>query len=334
MRFDISLKQIADVITANTPYIKDLSLFNGKTGIALFLYHYSDFTGNSFYKEFAGKILEEVSDNISTVSSPGFLDGLTGIGWAIEYFARNGFIDTNTDEALQELDEVIFSAKLQRYITDHDNEDMFGYGLYYLSRLGNNKRVQNAAIRILKEQALLFLAEECEMMLRSKKGTYALHPNVVSSIAFFFLELNRNNIYPEKAAVVLKDLGRHFEAAERFFNDRADTGVLIQLKHAVDLVREKKMGHAMIAYNIDPDPQPETKFVYNTVNESCKAVVHELLYVPYYKSCAGRFLKDALRFFDPADCLQWFVHPSGHYNLALNNGLAGVGMAMLSSVIK
>jgi hypothetical protein len=316
------LKQIADVITANISYTNDVSLFNGKTGIALFLYHYSDYARSSFYKDFAGKMLEEVSDNINSVSSPGFLEGLTGVGWAIEYFARNGFIEADTNEVLQELDESIFSAKLQRYVTEHDNQDMFGYGLYYLSRHGNNKRDECSGLGILKKQALLFLTEECERMLRSNNAPYALHPNVISSVAFFLLELNRHDIYPEKATVLLRDLDRHFETAERFFNDRADRAALKQLKNAVNFCP---------AFS-DPSFQQEREIVFNPINESCKAAFHELVYAPYYKNTAARFLEDALHFFEDADWLRCLLQPSGHYNLALNNGMAGVGIAMLSSV--
>jgi lantibiotic modifying enzyme len=312
------LKQIADIATAGLP-IDDLSLYDGKSGNILFLFHYWKYTGQPFYRDYANNLLDQVSDNIHLVHSPGFLDGVTGIGWTIEYLARNGFIDVQTDEVLDELDEVIFTARFQRYVVDHDNIDMFGYGLYFLSRFDQHRQCSADASMTLKKQALLFLMDECDKMLTFNKNGVLLHPNALASIGYFVMRIQELGIYPGKTRALLKRLSSQFESSRFPFSDPADKFLLMQINNIIE------------GRNNIQDNHLHTTTM-NPIIESCKVALHQLIYSPYYKS-DSRFIKEVFPLLDQKDNLKWFRHPSGAYNLSLNNGIAGIGLALLSSVM-
>jgi hypothetical protein len=312
------LKQMADIATAGLPS-DDLSLYDGKSGSILFLFYYSKYTGQPAYRDYANNLLDQVSDNIHLVHSPGFLDGVTGIGWTIEHLARNGFIDVQTDEVLGELDEAIFAARLQRYVVDHDNIDKFGYGLYFLSRFDQHSQRSVGTAMTLKRQALLFLMDECDKMLTFNNHEVMLHPNALASIGYFVMRIQELGIYPGKTGVLLKRLASQFEPSRFPFSDPADRFLLMQINNAIE-------GRQ----NIQDNHLHQTTL--NPIAESCKAALHQLIYSPYYKSDSC-FIQEVFPLLDQDDNLKWFRHPSGDYNLSLNNGIAGIGLALLSSVM-
>lgn len=111
---DLRLRRIADVLLLNASFTDNPGLLNGKMGIAIFLYHYAQQTGIEIYETYAGELIDEIYEMISTQTSVNFADGLTGIGWGIEYLVRSGFIETDTDEALAEIDKAVYKSNLDR----------------------------------------------------------------------------------------------------------------------------------------------------------------------------------------------------------------------------
>lgn len=129
------LKKIADYQLLQTGYIPENGLFNGKTGIALFFFYYARYTANPIYEDFAGEILEELGKGISVRTPITFANGLCGIGWSIEYMKSQHFIEADTDEILEEIDEKIMERDVRK-IRDHTFEEgLEGIAVYVRSRL-------------------------------------------------------------------------------------------------------------------------------------------------------------------------------------------------------
>src|SRR5450759_41468 len=91
-KVDRRLQRIANVLLLNASFIDNLGLLNGKMGIAIFFFHYSRYTGNKAFEDFAGELIDEIYEEISTLTPMNFEDGLTGIGWGIEYLIRHNFV--------------------------------------------------------------------------------------------------------------------------------------------------------------------------------------------------------------------------------------------------
>lgn len=319
------LARIADIITEDLSSCDDMGLFNGKTGLALFLFRYAKYTGNSFYEDCARKLLDEIAENIDTVSSPGFLDGLTGIGWGIEYLAQNDFIDADTNEVLNELDEVIFAARQQRNLIDWEEDGIFGYGLYFLSRQQNRKGNDNIVTGLLKKQILIFLTDECGKIMEQNKGKGILQVNAVVSTAYFLLEMRKTGIYAGQVESILNAFSQLIKDTHWLFKDRADNFALLKISRAIGLIKGDEVPLNSMFFRDDAN-------VLNPINDSCKVAFHHLLYTPYFKNDGFLFIKNIIPLLDQKDNWKWFVQPSGHYNLSLNNGIAGIGLALLSSI--
>ena len=58
------LQRIANHLVINSIFLDNFGLFYGKMGIVIFFYHYSRYTNNPIYEEFAGELLDEIFEEI------------------------------------------------------------------------------------------------------------------------------------------------------------------------------------------------------------------------------------------------------------------------------
>lgn len=76
----------------NCSFLENFGLFHGKMGIVIFFFHYSHYTNNPLYEEFARGLLDEIFEGIHDKLPIDFENGYLGIGWVIEYLAELKFI--------------------------------------------------------------------------------------------------------------------------------------------------------------------------------------------------------------------------------------------------
>lgn len=94
--------------------IKNLGLLNGKMGLAIFFYHYYKLTNDPLFEDTASELIDEIKDQINIGLSIGFKDGLTGIGWGVEYLIQNGFVEGNAIDVCSEIDQKIMECNPSR----------------------------------------------------------------------------------------------------------------------------------------------------------------------------------------------------------------------------
>ena len=133
------LKQIADHHLLRGLFCREVGLWEGKTGMSLFFFLLSRHTGNRWYEEFAGELLDDVCSNLSLHSSITFSDGLCGIGWAIEFLKKHGFIEGNTDEILEEVDRKVMERDVRRIMDSDLETGLAGIAAYVRSRLESER---------------------------------------------------------------------------------------------------------------------------------------------------------------------------------------------------
>ena len=95
---EILLKRIANHQMLHGSFCGDPGILNGKMGVVIFFFHYARHTGNTLYDEVPIR----------------FSNGLSGIGWGIEYLAQHQFVELSADEALQEIDNKVMERDLLR----------------------------------------------------------------------------------------------------------------------------------------------------------------------------------------------------------------------------
>lgn len=129
------LQRLCNELILRSSYWDSLGLQLGKMGAVLFFFHYARYTGNALYENYAEELFDEIYNDVNKGINYGFANGLCGIGWAVEYLVKQGFIEGDTDDALEEIDRQVMVYDPTR-ISDY----LFANGLdgivcYVLSRL-------------------------------------------------------------------------------------------------------------------------------------------------------------------------------------------------------
>lgn len=230
---DNCLQRIANVLLLNTSLINNIGLLNGKMGIAIFFFHYSRYTGNVIYERYAGELIDEVYEEINLTTPVYFSNGLAGIGWGIAYLVNNGYLECNTDEVLVDIDNAIFNATMESTIPIQDQKELYGFGLFYLSRLKGREHDNYKLNTLKKKQFLLYLMDECERIL-NKDLLFDVPVSVmtlsqINSLLWFILKTRRLALSPVKSDKLVNHLFNYIEATIKNGVDSLDKTIFCRL---------------------------------------------------------------------------------------------------------
>ena len=100
-------QQAIDEITLTGVNNRLLSLNHGLMGKALFFYKYAWLQSETHYGEYAENLVHEIFENVSKNMSIGFMDGLAGIGWCIQYLLSKQLEEGEDNDILVDLDNAI-----------------------------------------------------------------------------------------------------------------------------------------------------------------------------------------------------------------------------------
>lgn len=129
-------KCIHNVILNTTSY-PDIGLLYGKMGCSITFYIMSrniDESHRSIYEMFARRIFDEVISSITKNTPFNFAYGLCGIGWAVDYLISNNFIQGNSIELLEEIDDSIMQINPKRlsHTLEYGLEGLLHYVLAHI----------------------------------------------------------------------------------------------------------------------------------------------------------------------------------------------------------
>lgn len=148
--------QIAKLIQQNGLAGTSQGLMQGNTGLCLFFYHLARNTNNHDYEQLADDLLDKVFENLSTSAFADFENGLSGIGWGIEYLVQNGFTEGDTDEILEEVDNKVFKTLHEENLISFElGNGLTGYLFYLINRLKIPINPNSMAQRINRELLIL-----------------------------------------------------------------------------------------------------------------------------------------------------------------------------------
>lgn len=128
-------QRVVHHLILQSPFIKDMGLFHGKMGIALFFFEYGRHTGCDVYTDIAEELLDDIWEQIHTELSFRFDSGLSGIGWGIEYLLQNRFISGDGNEVCEEIDRIIMQTDLCRLDDLRLDTGLEGISYYVSSRM-------------------------------------------------------------------------------------------------------------------------------------------------------------------------------------------------------
>lgn len=130
---DSLLREITNYLVVNNHLAKGIGLVNGKLGVVIYLFEYARYADRPVYSELAELLLDQVVEGMASVVYPdSFDEGIYGIGWGIEYLYQHRFIDCDTNEVLEEMDQKVSALPLDA-IDDFSSDQGVGGILRYLS---------------------------------------------------------------------------------------------------------------------------------------------------------------------------------------------------------
>ncbi len=288
------LQRIANVLLLNASFIGNPGLLNGKMGIAIFFYHYSRYSKNKIYEDYAGELVDEIYEEISTSSPVNFENGLTGMGWGIEYLVKNGFVQADTDEALEEIDNAIYRHRINSPVLLNTGDDLFGYGFYHIARILGHEIDDNDLNTLIKKYHLIFLTDECERLLEQKSysrfNIEELTINSFNSILWFLLEIQKLNIFPVKTEKIFRSVPEYIEKEIHKPYDIAGRALLLRLvEKSIESVKDNTVSALLksMVDRIESEKAHKELPDETDVSDFIKDTWQKLVYGPYILDGAG-----------------------------------------------
>ena len=185
------LDEILQTLIINGTLTEQPGLFYGKTGVAVFFFHYARHTQNGLFQDYAMDLIEEIREQLDVTNSVRYDTGLSGIGVGFEYFLQNGFLEADGD-LFDDFDARMYRAAMYEPYQDLSFEGgLTGLGRYLIYR------IRGSGIRNYKlHEALKHIAKE--IALRIDKN--AVPENEQPDVYRFFHDLTMLSDFAKKYA--------------------------------------------------------------------------------------------------------------------------------------
>jgi len=185
-----SIENILQTLIINGTLTEPPGLFNGKTGMAVFFFHYARLSGKEMFEEYALDLIEEVRKQITIMVPPRYDTGLAGIGVGFEYILQNNFMEADDDEIFEDFDARMYrNAMYEPYFDLSLERGLTGWGRYFIYRLRRNRKKQNKL-----HEALTHIANE----ITNKIAENTIPENEQPDVYRFFHDLTTLPIFSKK----------------------------------------------------------------------------------------------------------------------------------------
>ena len=134
------LAKIDEIASAllETPLDREIGLYSGNAGVALFLFYYARFKKEAAIRQKATEIVDDLFTQIETTLQPHFslCSGIAGVAWLIDHLCKQRFLGADSDEILSDIDEHLFQAALNELDRGHFDflHGAMGILLYLIKR--------------------------------------------------------------------------------------------------------------------------------------------------------------------------------------------------------
>lgn len=201
---DKILRQIANTIVANLANTVPIGLFDGKLGLALFLYKYSRYSASQNYEDIASDLLDDMFEGLKLNMSPSAIDGIASIGYGLTILLKECFLESDPDEdVLRDVDEVLLNRVKPSLMQEvRFPIPLYSSGIYLLSRLPySDKEVEKRWTDQVVENAIDFVHQGV------KRGKVVPKLSLLNSMLYVFKQMRETNpMYSERLEQLLAEL--------------------------------------------------------------------------------------------------------------------------------
>lgn len=290
------LHQIANTLYINTQRVKFFGLLQGRLGIAIFFYHYARYTGNKAYSDFSDEYIEFIHDKLGEAKPEMFADGLSGVGWGLDYIIKNGFVEAD-DNMFEDIDVAVSKLDIPMFLKEMELPlPLFSKGLYFLQR--NNNPMLSATI----QQIVAFFQK---YPAQHMPGMY------LNSIIYVLVTCSRLNIESEICNQILEML--FTVSKQNLTNNNYSAEACILLRKTINWMPEAHF--------------PMWKALLNDMDLSKEAI--HTYWIDFLFFNKERTVYDQMNLFQ---FLVSALEQLNYENISIYNGLTGIGLGLLINV--
>ena len=144
IRLEQEIQQIADMLLLHGTLTECPGLIHGKMGIAVFFFHYYQYTGNELFEDYAFDLIGEIKNQIHANTPADYENGIAGIGTGIGYLMCNKFLNV-AGNVFDDFDSRMYRAVMYDPWKDFSLFDgLCGLGRYWASRLRQQSTLEAA----------------------------------------------------------------------------------------------------------------------------------------------------------------------------------------------
>ena len=185
-----------------------MGLHGGLTGLALFFFYYSRFVSNEKYENLAYEILKMILSKIDIVTTEtNYADGLAGIGSCIDFLSEEKFIEIESEDFFEDVDNSIYQRIIKSPVLDYSFQTgLVGLCNYFILCQGNKC---NEIVKITLDQ----LGSGFAIPNYSKHPVeiiFLMPSEILKDIKLFLRKIEKMNIHREQVAL-LKLYIKNFE---------------------------------------------------------------------------------------------------------------------------
>lgn len=201
------LQSIVNILLLDNNSSSNLGVVNGKMEAVLFFYKYAHYSGKTFYSKYAGELLDKIFEEVSVSTPIGFPNGLTGIGWGIDYLVKDNFVEADSDEVLADIDKIIFKYCFNQDSIFYENFfDIISYSTFRIN--GKDLDCDNDAV-VNYRQIVEIIYKAIEQLIYntlSNNSSSKLLISEFNSIVFFIDKTIEFQTYTERTQKVISEL--------------------------------------------------------------------------------------------------------------------------------
>lgn len=199
------MQRIANTIIANLDNTMPPGLFNGKLGLALFLYQYAKRSGMSSYEDIASHLLDGSFSALSPNMSPSAIDGVASIGCGLLRMTEMDLIEMD-EHVLKDIDALLLDNPLIMLHSErHFPVPLFSSGIYCIERLKHDDEVKDKYANNVIKAMESFVLQENESNLKL---------SLLNSLLFVCKEMQRLMLMGEQDSdKLISNLQKQIEVA-------------------------------------------------------------------------------------------------------------------------
>lgn len=210
MKDEELLKRYSITDTLNNDFYSSLGIARGKMRAIIFFFHCARSSGDNAYEEIAGLLMDELFEQLYAEMPIDFANGLSGIGWGIEYLIQQGFIEGNADEILEEIDLYVVRAIYLQEMNDLGlDRGVLGLGRYILMRIRSHWKTGDTYSSLELKENLIYLIDWLGQRL-DEMG------DETGELLEWLLELRETGFYKVKVEKMVSKINKNtYENAEQ-----------------------------------------------------------------------------------------------------------------------